>query len=156
MKRSIGFICAALGSELLGNIGTFFTLPSIPTWYAHLMRPPYAPPNWVFGPVWTILFALMGMAAYTVYRRGLQTKDVLLGLSLFTIQFVLNILWSALFFRFHLIGIALIEIALLWIAILATIVVFVRVSKTAAWLMVPYLAWVSFALLLNYGFWQLH
>jgi tryptophan-rich sensory protein len=142
--------------EGAGIIGTFFTTPSIPTWFATLVRPEIAPPNWVFAPVWTTLFALMGIALFLVWRKGLERKDVRIALFVFGVQLVLNSLWSIIFFGMQNLGAALIEIIALWFAIVATIVLFARISKTAAVLLVPYVLWVSFAAYLNYSYWVLN
>lgn len=149
-------LLAIVISELAGIIGAVFTTPSIPTWYATLARPDFAPPNWVFGPVWTTLFALMGIASYLVWRKGTARRDVRTGLGIFSGQLVLNILWSFLFFGLQSPGAALVEIAFLWLAILWTVISFGKVSKPAAWLLVPYILWVSFAAYLNFAIWSLN
>ncbi len=150
------FVVALVVSESAGIIGTVFVAPSITGWYAGLARPEFAPPNWLFGPVWTILFALMGIAAFLVWRKGLERWDVKIALGIFLGQLVLNTLWSVIFFGMHFPGGALIEITLLWLAILATIIAFSKVSKPAAWLLAPYVLWVSFAAYLNYSIWMLN
>jgi translocator protein len=142
-------------SEAVGMIGSVFTVPSISGWYAGLVKPALAPPNWVFGPVWTTLFALMGIAAFFVWKKGLGRKDVKIALGIFGGQLVLNLLWSIIFFGMHSPGGALVEIFFLWLAILATIIAFRKISRFSAWLLVPYLLWVSFAAYLNYSFWTL-
>ncbi|MFH1078205.1 MAG: TspO/MBR family protein [Patescibacteria group bacterium] len=158
MKRSdiIKLLVAIIVSEGAGIIGSIFTTPSIPTWYASLMKPALNPPSWVFAPVWTTLFALMGIAAFLVWRKGTERKDVRAALSVFGIQLCLNTLWSILFFGLHDPFASLIEIAALWLAIISTIFVFHRISRTAAYLLVPYLLWVSFASYLNYALWALN
>ena len=143
-------------SEFAGVVGSVFTVPSISTWYATLARPELAPPNWVFGPVWTTLFALMGVAAFLVWQKGLNRKDVRVALWVFFLQLVLNTLWSIVFFGLHSPGAALIEIAILWVSILATILTFYKVSKAAAYLLLPYIVWVTFAAYLNYAIWALN
>ena len=149
----IGFVALAQGA---GLIGSRFTTSAISGWYTTLVRPDIAPPNWVFAPVWTTLFLLMGIAAYLVWRRGWERPRVRIALAVFGVQLVLNTLWSIVFFGLQNPGAALIEIVLLWCAIIATIVSFARVSRLAAWLLVPYLLWVSFASYLNYAFWILN
>jgi tryptophan-rich sensory protein len=142
---------AVLVSEMAGVIGSVFTMPSITRWYAGLIRPELSPPNWVFGPVWTTLFFLMGLAAGIVWiKKGYR------ALIVFAVQLVLNIIWSIIFFGLHSPGGAFIEIIFLWLAILATIIVFARVSKPAAWLLAPYLIWVTFASYLNFMIWSLN
>lgn len=149
----VGFI---LLSQAAGIIGSFFTIPAIGGWYQTLVRPELAPPNWVFGPVWTMLYFLMGVAAFLVWQKGVGRRAVQIALSLFLFQLVFNTLWSIVFFRFESTGGALGVIVFLWLAIVATMVAFSKVSKTSAWLLVPYLLWVSFAVYLNLSFWQLN
>ena len=124
-------------------------------WYATLRRPLLTPPNWIFGPVWTALYAMMAVAAWLVWRWR-PAGPVGLPLALFAAQLVLNAAWSWLFFGLERPGLAFIDILLLWLALVATIAAFRTVSVTAAWLLVPYLAWLSFAAYLNYGFWRLN
>jgi len=149
-------VTAVVVSELAGIIGSFFTAPSIPTWYPTIVKPAFNPPAWVFGPVWTTLFALMGIAAYLVWKKGLNRKEVRIALIIFIGQLVLNTLWSIIFFGWHSPRGAFAEIILLWLAILTTIIAFARISKPAAWLLVPYILWVSFAAYLNYAIWTLN
>ena len=149
-------IVAIAVPELAGAVGSAFTLPSIASWYATLAKPELSPPNWVFGPVWTALYALMGIAAFLVWEKGLERKGARIALGVFLCQLVLNVAWSMIFFGLRSAGGALFEIALLWLAVLAAIAVFARISKPAAWLLVPYLLWVSFAAYLNYAIWILN
>lgn len=142
--------------QVAGFIGAIFTMDAIPTWYKGLIRPDLAPPNWVFGPVWTTLYVLMGIALFLVWRRRGESKGVKVALVSFAVQLVLNVLWSVIFFGLRSPGLALIEITLLWIAIAVNIAMFSRVSKPAAWLLVPYIAWVSFAAYLNSAIWVLN
>jgi tryptophan-rich sensory protein len=155
-SNAIKLIIAVAVSELAGIIGAVFTTPSVSGWYAGLNRPDLAPPGWVFGPVWTTLFALMGTAAFLVWRKGFGHKGVKVALGIFAGQLVLNTLWSIIFFGLRSPGGACIVIFFLWLAILATIISFARYSKPAAWLLVPYILWVSFAAYLNYAFWSLN
>ncbi len=143
-------------SELAGIIGSVFTMPSVTNWYVGIAKPAFNPPAWVFGPVWTTLFALMGIAAFLVWRKGLKRRDVKIALSIFIGQLVLNTLWSIIFFGLHSPGGALVEMVFLWLAIAATIIAFARISKPAAWLLLPYILWVSFAAYLNYSIWILN
>ena len=145
-----------VGSELAGAIGSIFTVPAIPTWYAHLAKPAFSPPNEVFGPVWTTLYLLMGLAAFIVWKEGSDRRDVRIALGIFIGQLVLNVLWSVAFFGSHSPIAGLIVIVLLWLSIIATIFAFYKVSKGAAFLLIPYLAWVSFAAYLNYAIWTLN
>lgn len=143
-------------SELAGVIGGLFTASSIPTWYASLVRPEIAPPNWVFGPVWTTLYALMGVALFLVWQKGWERRDVKNASLIFMGQLILNTLWSIIFFGLRLPGVAFIEIIFLWLTILATIFAFAKISRPAAWLLAPYILWVSFAAYLNFALWILN
>ena len=148
----------AIGVSLgAGVIGSFFTAPAVQSgWYIGIVKPALNPPAWVFGPVWTTLFALMGIAAFLVWKKGLDRRDVKIALGIFLGQLVLNTFWSIIFFGLHSPGGALIEIVFLWLAILSTIVAFYKISKPAAWLLVPYILWDSFAMYLNYSIWMLN
>jgi len=141
---------------LVGFLGSLLTMPSIPTWYVALNKPVFNPPNWIFGPVWTTLYILMGISAYLILRQGLSNRRVILALSLFVLQLLLNLEWSLIFFARHNIGLAFGEIILLWLMILFTAFYFYRMSKVAAWLFVPYILWVSFAAVLNFSIWMLN
>ncbi len=131
-----------------GFIGSVFTAPSIPTWYASLNKPFFSPPNWLFAPVWTLLYVLMGISLFLVLSRGIRKNEF--PLSVFSVQLFLNALWSFLFFGLRSPPFAFLEIIVLWLAIAATIFLFHRISKTAALLLLPYIAWVSFAAFLNF------
>lgn len=156
-KKNIGMllVCMVL-PQLAGFIGSIFTTPNIPTWYEGLTKPELAPPNWVFFPVWTILFLMMGVALYLVWREGVSKWSVKIALTFFFVQLALNTLWSIIFFGMQNPGLALIEIAFLWSAIALTIYTFFKVNKFAAYLLIPYLLWVSFASYLNYMIWVLN
>lgn len=154
-------VIAVAVSELAGIIGSVFTVDSIPTWYATLVKPSLNPPAWVFGPVWTTLFALMGIAAFLVWSSCAKaTEDkkkwMRVALSLFGFQLVMNVFWSVIFFGLQSPGGALIEIVFLWFVIIATIIAFARISKPAAWLLMPYIFWVSFAAYLNWSVYVLN
>lgn len=149
-------IIAIAVSEFAGVIGSVFTISAIPTWYAGLAKPAFNPPNWIFSPVWTTLYALMGVAVFLIWRQGFDRKDVKIALAVFDIQLILNVLWSIIFFGLHSPAWALVDIVLLWLAIVWTMVVFYKISKPAVWLLVPYLLWVSFATYLNYAIWTLN
>ena len=141
---------------LLGAAGGLITAPQIETWYSTLDKPGFTPPSWVFGPVWTVLYALQGLAAWLVWKAGLDRRWVRIALALFTIQFVLNLAWSPAFFDLESPILGLVVIVPLWVAIVATIAAAARVEYRAAVLLVPYLAWVSFATALNYAIWMLN
>lgn len=149
---------AVLACEVVGASGAVFTASGLESWYGTITKPALAPPNWVFAPVWTTLFALMGGAAWLVWRQltGSKAAAARRALWAFVGQFVLNLAWSAAFFGAQSIGGGLVVIAALWLAIVVTIVAFDRVDRRAAALLVPYLAWVSFAGYLNYAFWVLN
>jgi translocator protein len=139
-----------------GAIGSVFTRRAIPTWYAALEKPPFTPPNWLFAPVWTLLYILMGVSAFLVWCVGLENRKVKIALVVFLIQLVVNALWSVVFFGMESPFFGLIVISILWITILATVIMFFRISRVASVLMWPYLLWVSFALILNASIWLLN
>ena len=142
--------------QLAGFIGSLFTTPSIPTWYAALNKPAFNPPNSIFGPVWTTLFLLMGISAYLIWRKGVHDKNVKIALLIFIVQLLLNVTWSFLFFGLHSPSSAFFEIIILWLAILVTVFSFMKISKPAGILLLPYLLWVSFASVLNFSLWKLN
>ncbi len=148
-KEISKLLIAIIVSEAAGGIGALFTTPSIPTWYAQLPKPDWTPPGWVFGPVWTTLFLLMGIAAYIVWMRGWKDREVQLALTVFCAQLVLNVMWSAIFFGLHDVGMAFGEIIVLWAVIFVTMILFFQISRPAGWLLLPYLVWVAFAGVLN-------
>jgi tryptophan-rich sensory protein len=156
MKKVLGILAFVVICELAGIIGSIFTTPSIPGWYAALAKPPFNPPNWVFAPVWTLLYALMGIAAYLVYEKGLKRNEVRKALTVFAGQLLLNTLWSVVFFGAHMILGAAGIIIILWGMIALSIWLFSRVSKAAAYLLVPYILWVSFATVLNISLYVLN
>ena len=140
---SIG-ICYAAAA-----IGSYFTALTVGTWYVTLAKPPIAPPGWVIGAVWTVLFFLMGISFFLVLEEDRSRPEVRQAIGLFGAQLALNVLWSALFFGLRSPALALVEMLVLWIAIAATLRQFLQISRPAAYLLVPYLAWVSFATLLT-------
>ena len=173
------FLTSIIICELAGVVGSIFTTSQIRFWYNGLNKPSFNPPNWIFGPVWTTLFVLMGISLYLVWIKNWEPKNkivlknrkpwnkwsrkLLSGswqkaniISIFATQLVLNILWSIIFFGAHSAGVAFFELLMLWFAIIFTIINFYRVSKAAAWLLLPYLLWVSFAGVLNYFLWVLN
>lgn len=132
----------------VGFISSFFTRNSIPTWYSTLVKPALSPPNWIFFPVWTLLYVMMGVSLYLVWRKGFGNKTKT-AIYLFSAQLLLNFLWTFLFFGLKSMLLAFAGIIVLWIMILITIVRFYRISKEAAYLLIPYIIWVSFASYLN-------
>ena len=145
-------ICLAVG-YLSGMV----THASITTWYPTLVKPSFNPPNWIFAPVWTSLYVMMGVAAGLIWNQiTTQKAAVTKALQFFTIQLVLNALWSYLFFGLHNLMLATIEVVLLWLMIFETYSQFAKINKTASYLMLPYLAWVSFASVLTASIWWLN
>ncbi len=142
-------------AQTAGIVGSVFTANSVATWYVELTKPSWGPPNWIFGPVWITLYTVMGIAAYLVWlrRKELGAK---IALSLYGAHLVLNAAWSLVFFGLKNPGLAFAEILVLLISIVTTTVLFWRISRPAGALMIPYLAWVSFASYLNYAIWQLN
>ncbi len=149
-------LASILLCQLAGVIGSVFTASSLENWYLLLEKPYFNPPSWVFFPVWTTLYILMGISLYLVWEKGLQKPEVKKGILIFGIQLGLNSLWSFLFFGLKSPYYAFIEIILLWFAILLTILQFRKTSKTASYLLLPYIVWVSFAAVLNYYIWILN
>lgn len=132
---------------LAGFAGGLVTTPSIPTWYAELEKPFFTPPNTLFGPVWTILYILMGISLYRVWVR--KKRETAPALNIFLVQLILNFFWSYVFFGLHLPWAAFVVIVALWLAIFATIRTFKPIDKLASYLLIPYLLWVTFASVLN-------
>ena len=132
-----------------GFIGSIFTVPSIPTWYAALQKPPFTPPNWLFAPAWITLYLLMGISASLVWQRGLDNRQNRMALIIFLVQLVLNVLWSIVFFGFESPLSGIVVIVLLWVAILITMLKFMRISTLAGFILIPYIGWVTFAAILN-------
>jgi tryptophan-rich sensory protein len=138
-----------------GAIGSVITSSSVTTWYVSLPKPSFNPPSWVFGPVWTVLFLLMAIAAYLIWKKGWKRPEVRVALSLYSAQLVLNVLWTVLFFGYHNLAAAYVEIIILWFVIFLTMEFFRDISKTAAWLLLPYLLWVAFAAVLTFSIWNI-
>jgi translocator protein len=154
-RQAVALACFVALCLAVGAIGGAATSTSVGTWYQHLHKPPFNPPDWIFGPVWTALYIAMSVAAWRVWRR-LGWSGARQALSLFAVQLVLNLAWSILFFGFQRIGLALVEIVVLFAAIATTGVVFWRIDRAAGLLFIPYLAWVGFAALLNASLWHLN
>lgn len=156
MNNTFKLIIAIAIPLAVGGTSGFFTITGVDSWFQTVNKPSWNPPNWIFGPVWTTLYALMGVALFLVWKS--DGSDILkkTAIALFAVQMVLNFFWSFIFFDQHQIGWALVEIIVLWVSILLTIFAFGNVSKLAAWLLVPYISWVSFATILNYSIWKLN
>ena len=139
----------------LGGAGGYFTVNEIKSWFVTLNKPSFNPPNYLFGPIWSLLYFLMGISLYLIWQqpRSTQRKQ---AITIFLIQFALNVSWSFIFFKQHQILWALVDIIALWLFILITILSFAKLNKTAALLLVPYISWVSFATLLNAAIWLLN
>ncbi len=144
-------VCTALGSS-----GSVFVIHSREDWYEFLKKPSFTPPDWLFTPVWMALYMLMGLAMGLVLQAGLHTPGVRTAAYIFSAQMLLNMLWSPIFFGLQKLGAALAELILLWIAIALTIFFFAQVSALAAWLLVPYIIWVTVSVRLNYEIWRLN
>ena len=142
--------------QLAGVVGSVFTFPSIASWYKFLEKPFFSPPNWIFGPVWTILYTLMGIALFLVWRKGLADKAVKGAVVIFLVHLAANSLWSVIFFGLHNLLLAFLEILILWLLIVIVTAKFYKINKTAAYLLVPYILWVSFASVLNFSVWWLN
>lgn len=155
MKDSLALALSGLACFSAAGLGSLWTFPSLGDWYAELNKPSWNPPNSVFGPVWTTLYALMALSAWLIWRQR-ERASVAWPLTLFGGQLVLNALWSGIFFALHRPGWAFAEIGLLWPMILATALSFWRIHRIASILLFPYLAWVSFAAVLNGTIWQLN
>jgi len=175
-NSAVKLLSSVIICELAGTVGAIFTTPAVSSWYKNINKPSFNPPNWIFGPVWTLLFVLMGISLYIVWSKKWEptskvnykkvkvwnplSKNFLSGnwrklniILIFSTQLVLNVLWSVIFFGLHLTGVAFFELLMLWFAIMFTIINFYRVSKIAAYLLIPYILWVSFAGVLNFFIW---
>lgn len=149
-------VVSVVGPLAIGWLGGLVTATSLQTWYPTIKKPWWNPPNWVFAPVWTLLFLAMGVALYRIWAMGLDTPGVTLVLGLFAVQLALNLLWSFFFFGLKSPGLALAEIGFLWVAVAWTMVAMGQLDTLSFWLLAPYLAWVSFAAVLNGAVWWLN
>jgi len=156
MMKFITPIIFILISQTAGFVGSFFTVNSVNTWYTTLNKPSFNPPNWIFGPVWVTLYALMGIASYLVWQKRGDSSLVKIALIVFFIHLLFNALWSIVFFGIQNTAWAFVVIIIPWIMIVALIFLFYKIDKRAAYLLVPYLLWVSFASLLNFSIWKLN
>jgi translocator protein len=155
--RNILKLAISVGICLLaGAFGAIFTTQSIPDWYATIAKPSFNPPNWIFGPVWTLLYIMMGISAFMVWKKGIEDPRGRFSILVFLFQLLLNATWSVLFFGFRSPFAGLMGIVLLWAAIFLTVFSFFKISKPAGWLLIPYLGWVSFAVVLNYFIWAMN
>lgn len=151
----LGFVVFLVLCLAVSGIGAAVTATSVGTWYQALQKPPFNPPDWVFAPVWTMLYVLMAIAGWRVWRR-VRFKGGRKALTVFAVQLVLNLAWSVLFFGLQRIGFALLEIVILLLAIIANTILFWRIDRLAGALFVPYVLWVAFATVLNASLWLLN
>ncbi len=151
----IALIISIVIAQLAGLIGSIFTFSSIPTWYAGLVKPVFSPPNWLFGPAWILLYTLMGIAAYLIWKKR-QIKGAKTSLWLYGIHLIFNVLWTVIFFGMKNPGLAFAEIIILWALILIVAMKFYKIKKSAGLLFIPYIAWVVFAAILNLAIWRLN
>jgi len=155
MNKFLKILVAVSLPLLVGSIAGLATSPNIKSWYAYLQKPVFSPPNWIFGPMWSLLYILMGVGLYMIWeseKSDLRRR----ALIVFFVQLAFNFAWSFIFFEFRLIGVAFIEILLVWISVAAMIYTFYPVNKKAALLQIPYILWVTFASLLNGAVWALN
>ena len=150
MKNFLRLLLSISVCLLIGFLGSLVTTPSVSTWFSTLTKPSFSPPNWLFAPVWTMLFILMGISLYLVWNKGLKKKAVKEALVIFGIQLVFNFLWSFIFFGLHQPLLAFLEIIILWLLILQTFLKFRKISSLAGYFLLPYLIWVTFAAFLNF------
>ena len=142
-------VLSIIGCELVGAIGAIFTADAIPNWYVYLNKPVFSPPNWIFGPVWTLLYMFMGIAFYLVFIKGYKKQNIKTASNYFLAQLALNFIWTPIFFGLRSPLFGLIIIIAMWILIIVTMKKFYPISKPAFYLLVPYLLWVTFATILN-------
>lgn len=155
MNKSVKLILCILGPLLVGSVSGIATATGVIGWFQTINKPSFNPPNYVFGPVWTLLYILMGISFYLVLQTQ-YSKSKKYAVTIFFIQLVLNFCWSFLFFKYHLIGVAFIDIILIWASIIWMIYTFSKINKSSAYLQIPYLLWVSFASCLNGAIWWLN
>ncbi len=156
MKPFLKLIISIAVPVAVGAVSGYFTAGSVNTWFTTINKPSFNPPGWLFAPVWTCLYILMGIACYLVWKSNANMADKRKAISLYAIQLTLNFFWSIIFFGAQQLGWALVDIGLLWLMILLTIFSFGKITSAAAWLLVPYICWVSFATILNYSIWKLN
>jgi tryptophan-rich sensory protein len=156
MKNTLRLFITIVICEGAGIIGSIFTTSSIGTWYTGIIKPSFNPPNWIFGPVWTTLFLLMGVSLYLVWMEKFSGTNIKGAITVFGIQLGLNVLWSVIFFGLHSPLWALVCLIVLWLTILLTMIKFYPISRLAAWLLLPYILWVSFAGVLNFFIFRLN
>ncbi len=154
MNKLTKFIISIFIPLTVGFVGSFFTMNSISTWYIYLHKPFFTPPSWIFGPAWTALYIMMGISLYIIWINPIKNKKM--AFITFGVQMFLNMIWSIIFFGFQSPLFAFIEIIILWISILLSIIYFFKISKSASYLLIPYILWVSFASILNFSIYYLN
>lgn len=156
MNNTLKFIISIFTPLIVGGLSGFFTTNSIAGWYTTLQKPSFNPPNWIFGPVWTLLYIMMGIALFVIWKSEAESVLKKQALVLFAAQLAVNFCWSLLFFYCESPAWALLDIIVMWLLILMTIFSFGKISSFAAWMLVPYISWVSFAMLLNFAIWRMN
>jgi translocator protein len=156
MNNLIKLVLSIALPLLIGFASSYFTITGVDSWYTTIQKPSWNPPNWIFGPVWTTLYVLMGISLFLIWKAGTSKETKRSALILFALQIIANFFWSFIFFDQHQMGLAFAEIIVLWLLILLTIFSFAKINKVAAWLLVPYISWVSFAAILNFTIWRLN
>lgn len=156
MNNTARLIISIAIPVLIGGSAGFFTATGVESWYQTIQKPSWNPPSWIFAPVWTTLYVLMGIALFLIWKSAAPDTLKKTAIGLFALQLTLNFFWSFIFFKLEQPGWALAEIIVMWIFILLTIFSFAKINTTAAWLLVPYISWVSFATILNYTIWKLN
>lgn len=156
MTNKIKLIVSLILPQAAGGLGAFLMGDSVSAWYRVLEKPFFNPPSFIFGPVWTALYFLMGIAAYLVWKRAKENIEARKAMNIYWIHLALNASWTPIFFGLHNIGLAFLNIVVLWALILILIIKFWKISKTASYLLMPYILWVSFATYLNYAIWTLN
>ena len=156
MNLFVKCVLSILLPLMVGGVSGFFTAGSIEGWYITLNKPWFNPPNWIFGPVWTLLYLMMGIAFFLIWKSDAPADAKRIAIRVYFVQLALNFAWSLIFFYMEQPGWALVDILLMWVAIFWTILAFGKISSASAWLLVPYICWVSFAMALNFAIWKLN
>ena len=152
----IRFIIALILCEGAGIVGSLFTVSAIKDWYVNLNKLFFSPPNWLFGPAWTLFYFLMALALYWIWQKGLSNKSVLFAFWIFIVQLAVNAIWSVLFFGLRSPILGLVDIVVMWLLIVYNIYLFYKIDKKAGLILIPYWLWVTFAAMLNFAVWQLN
>lgn len=156
MNKGLKFVIAIMVPLVVGGVSGLFTVSGVNGWYTTIQKPSFNPPNWLFAPVWTTLYVVMGIGFYLMWKQPAATPYRNTSITVFFVQLALNFFWSFIFFKMHQPGYAFAEIVILWLFIVAMIICFIKVKPIAGYLQIPYLCWVSFASVLNFYIWQLN